>query len=181
MSKSSVLDVIKSKSVVVLTLICLITGGMLAVTYNLTRERIAEAEQAEINQALSEIFPSAEFVEENDYYMALENGELIGYAMIVEGRGFGGKIKAAIGIRLDGTIQRVRVISHSETPGLGSKVAGDEFLAQFEGKTLEELKLKKEGGEIDAVTGATISSRAVVDIVREELQKMMGRLAEAQE
>ncbi len=176
MSSSSALDVIKSKSVVVLTLICLIVGGVLGVTYNLTREKIAEAEQAKIDQALSEIFPSAEFVEENDYYMALENGELTGYAVIVEGRGFGGKLKVAIGIRLDGTIQRVRVISHSETPGLGSEVAEDEFLAQFEGKTLEELKLKKEGGEIDAVTGATISSRAVVDIVREELQKMMDEL-----
>ena len=174
MPQSSIRNAIRNLgATLVLTLICLVAGVLLAITYDLTKEKISEVEQAEVNQALSAIFPSAEFMEENGYYKALENGELIGHAVIVEGTGYSGKIKIAFGICLDDTIQRVRVITHSENPGLGSKMAGDEFLMQFEGKTLQELKLRKEGGEIDAVTGATISSEAVVDIVREELQRIV--------
>lgn len=169
-----------SKPAVILMLICLISGALLAITYSLTKEKIAEAEQEQINQALSGIFPSAEFVSEDDYYKALENGELVGYAAIVEGKGYGGTIKMAVGIRLDGTVEGVRIISHSETPGLGSGVAEDEFLGQFEGTSLENLKLREDGGEIDAVTGATISSRAVVDTVREEVQRLVEVLPEAQ-
>lgn len=174
MSRLSAWNLVKSsKPAVVLTLICLVAGTFLAITHSLVEDKIAEADQAKINQALSEIFPSADFLEENGYYKALENENLVGYAAIVKGRGYGGIIKVAIGIRLDETVKRVRVISHSETPGLGSRVAENEFLSQFDGRSLEELKLKSEGGEIDAITGATISSEAVVGIVREEFQKLI--------
>lgn len=177
MSRSSARDMAKgSKPAVVLMLICLVAGTFLAMAYSFTEGKIAEAERAEVNQALSEIFPSADFVEENGYYKALENENLVGYAAIVEGKGYGGVIKMAIGIRLDETVERVRIISHSETPGLGSRVAEDEFLTQFDGKSLEGLKLRNEGGEIDAITGATISSEAVVDIVREQFQELISVL-----
>ncbi len=174
MSWSSALNAMRgSRSIAVLTLICLVAGASLSITHHFTEDKIREAEKAETERALSEIFPSAEFIGENGYYKAMKNGEFIGYAAIVEGKGYGGTIKMAIGICLDETIKRVRVISQSETPGLGSRVAEDEFLIQFEGKNLEELKLRGEGGEIDAITGATISSDAVVDIVREEFQKLV--------
>lgn len=181
MSRSSSRDLIRDlKPAAVLTLICLVAGTFLSITYDRTAEKIVEAEQAKINYALSEIFPSANFVEENGYYKALENEELVGYAAIVEGKGYGGTIKIAIGVCLDGTIKHVRIISQDETPGLGSRITEDEFLNQFDNKSLDELKLSKEGGKIDAITGATISSEAVVNIVRGEFQELIKVLEEGQ-
>ncbi len=181
MSRSGPRDLVKSsKPTVVLTLICLVAGTLLSITYDHTAEKIAEAEQAKINHALSEIFPSADFVEEDGYYKALENEELVGYAAIVEGKGYGGTIKIAVGIRLDETIKHVRIISQNETPGLGSRITEDEFLNQFDNKSLDELKLSREGGKIDAITGATISSEAVVNIVRGEFQELVKVLEEGQ-
>ncbi len=166
-----------AKPVVVLTATCLVWGVLLGITHVLTKDKIVEAERAEINKVLSEIFPSASFVEENGYYRCIENGKLVGYAAIVEGAGYGGKMKVAVGIYVDNTIRGVRVVSHSETPGLGSRVAEDEFLKQFEGKTLERVWLKSDGGDIDAITGATISSRAVVEAVRKGMEELARRFS----
>jgi electron transport complex protein RnfG len=86
----------------------------------------------------------------------------------------------AVGIRLDETVKGVRIIRHEETPGLGARVAENEFLESFVGRHLENLVLNGESGGIDAVTGATISSRAVVDTVREEVQRLVEALTEVQ-
>ena len=152
-------------------MVCLVAGVLIAVVLNITKDKIEETEEAEVNMALAEIFPSAEFVEENGYYRVLENENFIGYAAVTEGIGPGGKIKLAIGVNLDGMIEGVHIISHSEA-GVYSMVAEENFLIQFKGKSLEEVKLRKEGGKIDAVTGATMSSKAVVTIVHDELQKL---------
>lgn len=166
---------------VVLTIICIAAGTSLAATHALLNEQIQAVEQAEVNKALSEIFPLASFEEEAGYYRALENGALVGYAAIAEGPGYGATfggcdIKLVFGVGVDGVIKGVRVIVHSETPGLGSKIAENEFLGQFVGKSLGELALREEGGEIDAITGATISSRSVVRILREKLEELSGVL-----
>ena len=160
----------------VLVIICLISGASLAVTYSLAREKIAEAERREIEEAFSKIFPFANMVEKNGYYEAELDGEIIGYAAIAEGVGFGGRIKLVVGIKTDGTVERVFIISHLETPGLGARITEEEFLNQFGGKRLGELRLRRDGGEIDAITGATISSRAVADAVHQKVRELIEML-----
>jgi electron transport complex protein RnfG len=157
-------------------------SSVLSLTYSFLKGKIAQVEQAEIERALSEIFPAATFEENEGYYEAWENETLVGYAAIAEGPGYGATlggcdIKLVFGIEPDNrTIVGVRIIVHSETPGLGAKITEDEFLVQFEGKNLGELALRREGGEIDAITGATISSKSVVKIVREKLEELIGLL-----
>ena len=69
------------------------------------------------------------------------------------------------------TIQGIVIVSHTETPGLGDKTEDDEFTDQFVGLKIEDAKLRKDGGEVDAVTGATISSSTVVNAVRTTAQE----------
>ena len=77
-----------------------------------------------------------------------------------------------IGMLMDGTVTGYKVIEQKETPGLGSKIAEKKFAGQFVGLNAyqDQFKLQKDGGEIDAVTGATISSRAVIDAVQKAVQ-----------
>lgn len=163
------------KPVIVLTVVCVVSAISLGAFHGLTKERIEESEQNQVNLAFKEIFPSSEFEEvDNNVYRALSNGELKGYVGIAKGRGYGGFtggfIKLAVGVNLEGAVKRVRVISQSETPGLGSRITENWFLSQFDGKTSEDIKLVKNDGDIEAITGATISSSAVVDAVRSEIK-----------
>jgi len=158
----------------VLTVICVVSGLVLFAVHSLTEKRIEEAENLEIVKLLSGIFPSADFREENGIYLAVsgENGELLGYVARAEGRGYGGTIVLLVGVTKDGRVKKVRVLSHSETPGLGARIAEEDFLSQFENRTVDEILLRRDGGEIDAVSGATISSRGVVNAVREKMLEL---------
>jgi len=161
---------VHARSIIVLTVICLVWGGLLAAVHDFTRESIERAENAEINAALSIIFPGGQFTSENGYYGCTENGALVGYAIISKGKGYGGEMKVIVGVGLDNRVAGVYVLSHSETTGIGSRATENAFLGQFTGKTLDNLQLKKNGGEIDAVTGATISSNAVTNAVHDGIQ-----------
>lgn len=158
------------QSIIVLTVVCLVWGGLLAAVHDLTRGEIERAENAETNSALSEIFPGGQFTLENGYYSCAENGTLVGYAVVSEGKGYGGKMNVIVGVDLENKVVGVYVLSHSETTGIGSRATENTFLAQFTGKTLDNLQLTKNGGAIDAVTGATISSTAVTKAVHDGVQ-----------
>lgn len=93
------------------------------------------------------------------------------YALAINthsGKGFGGNIYLMVGFYLDGTMAGYEVLSHQETPGLGSKITENKFMDQFKNLYLSEnsLALRSHGGEIDAITSATISSKAVLDAVK---------------
>lgn len=162
------------KPVAALVITCLVWGAFLGLIHSATKERIEKAEREELYRTLSEIFPGASFSEENGHYTCMENGGVVGYAVVVEERGYGGKMRVVVGASPEGTVVGVRVVSQNETPGLGAKVAEEAFLGQFAGRRLEEIALKKDGGEIEAVTGATISSRAVVRAVKSGLENLLG-------
>lgn len=83
-------------------------------------------------------------------------------------RGYGGYLELLVGFYTDGTISRYKVITHNETIGLGTKIKEDAFAQQFEYVNPETMafKVKKDGGDIDAITSATISSRAVIDAIQ---------------
>lgn len=98
-----------------------------------------------------------------EVYPAYLNNEFVGAAVMgTTDKGFSGLIKIMVGFTPKGDIQNILVLEQKETPGLGTKIKGQTFLKQFKGLNLSsyKLKVKKDGGEIDAITGATISSRA---------------------
>ena len=104
-----------------------------------------------------------------DIYPAKKNGEIVGYAVnTYTSIGFSGNISLMAGFKTDGTILSITVLDHKETPGLGTKMTEPEFKEQFTGKNPAEftLKVKKDGGPVDAITAATISSRAFCDAVQ---------------
>ncbi|MBK8883526.1 MAG: RnfABCDGE type electron transport complex subunit G [Bacteroidales bacterium] len=103
-----------------------------------------------------------------DIYPARKNDEIVGYAVnTFTKKGFSGNINLMAGFKPDGTIFNISVLEHKETPGLGSKMNDPAFRNQFNDKnpTSFELKVKKDGGPVDAITAATISSRAFCDAV----------------
>jgi len=111
-------------------------------------------------------------------YRARQNGKPDGIVLMpVTVQGYNGPIKMAIGIQRDGRISGVTILSHQETPGLGAAIdpSRSDWLQQFRGQSLEqpasaEWKLARQGGSFDAISGATISSAAVLDTVRSALE-----------
>ena len=98
-----------------------------------------------------------------EVYPAYLKNEFVGAAIIgITNKGFSGLIKIMVGFKPDGTIQNIEVLEQKETPGLGTKIKDEKFLSQFRNKNplLFNLKVAKDGGEVDALTGATITSRA---------------------
>lgn len=171
------------KPVVVLLAICIVIPLALAVTNAVTSERIAELEAknetATMKQLIkAENFPKATYKgeEEFDYYIAKQGGERVGYIFITSAKGYGGAVSVMTAVNNDGTVKSVAILDASnETPGLGQNVTKEAFYSQFDGKK-NGVKVVKNGAisennEINAVTGATISSTAVTKAVNEAQQR----------
>jgi electron transport complex protein RnfG len=178
MAKASTLP----NMVVTLGVITLLSSAVLSAVYVLTAEPIRKAATAKIDKAIGEVLPpfdnspSSEVIEKEidgriiRLYPARKDGEPVGVAVeTFTTRGFGGTITLMVGFRPDGFIYKTSVLSHTETPGLGDKIDGrkSDFCIQFEGKDPATFKLavKKEGGDVDAITASTISSSAFCDAV----------------
>ena len=104
-----------------------------------------------------------------EVYPAFLNNTFVGAAVIGRtDKGFSGLIKIMVGFKPNGDIQNIAVLEQKETPGLGTKIKGETFLKQFRGINLSSynLNVRKDGGEIDALTGATITSRAFCDATK---------------
>ena len=157
--------------------ICLVCSGLLAGVYALTADPIAAAAKAKNEAAIKEVLPeSAVTIEEErtvemdgvsyTYNLAYdEPGNTVGCAINVSALGFGGPIAVKVGFDIDGIICNTKVLSQAETPGLGAKCTEPAFSDQFKGLNPAEKKLsvKKDGGDIDAITASTITSRAYVN------------------
>jgi len=156
-----------------LFVVCAVAGVALSGTNHLTEKRIKEGIEASKRQALKEVLPAAsDFKDEKDYKIALDKDDKpVGYILNVLTTGYSGKIEAIVGIDLEGKIKGVKVLTQTETPGLGTKITTNACLDQFEGLKSQEVVLKKDGGRIDAVTAATISSRAITNAVRERINE----------
>lgn len=179
--------------VLVLGAITLVAGAAVAGIYQLTKEPIAVAQEKKVNDAIAQVMPefdntpSAEVFKaptdiEGDsikVYPASKGGEAVGYAIeTFTKKGFGGMISLMVGFLPDGTINDISVISQNETPGLGDKIqkSKSDFAVQFEGKNPESFKLavRKDGGDVDAITASTISSRAFADAVARAYKVFVG-------
>ena len=154
--------------------ICLVCSGLLAGVYALTKEPIDAAAKAKNEAAIKEVLPeSAVAIEEEReveyegqkyaYNLAYdEKGEVVGCAINVAPVGFGGPIVIKVGFDANGVIWNTKVLSQAETPGLGAKCVEAGFSEQFRGfdPAASKLSVKKDGGDIDAITASTITSRA---------------------
>ena len=169
------------KPILVLTILCVVASALLGLTDAVTRDRIAKIERDNKAKAMETVFEDAdEFAEEQKddetgiaWCEAKTGGETTGYVITVTVQGYGGDIDVMTGVNADGTIRRVTILkADDETPGLGQNTKKPAFLDQFAGKQGELTVVKgaaSGGGEISAVTSATISSRAVTKAVNESL------------
>ena len=156
------------------------SGAILGFSYQITKAPIEEAKNARQAEAVLEVVPG-EF-DNNPFqdripighkgielYPARQGSKITSIAVkSYSNNGFSGRIELIVGFLLDGTITGYTVIEQKETPGLGTKVTESKFSNQFKGMNPRShgFKVKQDGGEIDAVTSATISSRAVIDAIK---------------
>jgi electron transport complex protein RnfG len=157
----------------ILALICIVAAGLLAMVNILTGPKILAAALSEEQVAFKEVMPMAvkftavkpDADKEILYYKAFDiQGKLIGFVFKASGKGYSSVIETLAGIFLDGKISAIKVISLNETPGLGMRVAEDKFTKQFNQQNSLDLS------SVEAITGATISSRAVMDSVMKKAQ-----------
>jgi electron transport complex protein RnfG len=161
--------------VIFLTLVVIVAIVALSVTDGITRDKIAQAKQDEVKVMLSTLFPdmqSFSYNSETNIYEVTADGKTIGYAFMAEGKGYGGTIDILVGMKPDNrSLEGIRIIAQQETPGLGAKISNPGFFDQFSGITVGEIALSRNGGKIDAITGATISSTAVVEAVKDAVTR----------
>jgi len=176
---------------VVLTLIAASAGLILASVEKMTREPIAEQRRLETLRALQSVLPALDNEPDRDtvvlvtgkdrkgrdmqrtFFRGRSNNALTGVAFkVVSPDGYSGNIAIMVGIVPDGTVEGIEILSHAETPGLGNKIEESWFKEMFHGKSLAnaDWRVKKDGGEFDQITGATISPRAVVGAINRGLQ-----------
>lgn len=177
----------------ILFLVCAVAAAALGFTNSATYDKIQEQQVIANNEAKKAVLPDAEEFEKLDdsafseiksnakynfiteIYEAKAGGNIVGYAVQAAPKGYGGIVNIVVGIAADGSIQGVKVGNNSETPGLGKKSETPKFQDQFSGKTWESaINVIKNGtpndNEIAAISGATITSKAVTAGVNQALE-----------
>lgn len=167
--------------ILTLLMVAAVAGLALGGVYVVTKEPIAKAKEAKLNRALRQVLPDFDSTQiqqlEPDegsepltFYSAFKEGEVVGTAVeTYTNKGYSGRIDVMVGFDKDMTILNTAVLKHAETPGLGDKMSKEksDWSDQFKNKNPEEfdLAVTKDGGDVDAITAATISSRAFCDAV----------------
>jgi electron transport complex protein RnfG len=166
------------KTALILFVVCGLAAGLLAFVNLGTKDRIAAFAKEEQEAAMKQVFPQADsFTElpprpgaaEVQDWDAVKAGAVVGSVHIEKPMGYSGEIQVMFGVDSSGALTGIRVLSHTETPGLGAKITTAGFDDQFAGKHVEQVVLKKDSpsGAIDAISAATISSRAVTRAVHD--------------
>jgi electron transport complex protein RnfG len=180
-----------------LAIICLAASGLLSVVHNFTEPKILAQKAKEESSSLEEVYPEArEFkpVKENGeiiFYHALDKkGKVLGYCFKAEKPGYSSVIVTMVGMKRDGVIRRIKILSQNETPGLGAKIcevvqketlwdvllrktrAGQRPRPWFQ-EMFNEQKITDLQDSVDTITGATISSRAVIESIQEKAKEIL--------
>ena len=150
----------------ILATVCLLSALVLAVLNHLTTPIIAENEAETANAVYRALLPEADSFtqlpcELDGVTAVMEADNGTGYVITAQSRGYGGQVPAAVAFSTEGKILGVIMMENSETPGLGQKVTEDAFSGQFAGRAAEAFTID----DIDAITGATISSTAAVSAI----------------
>ncbi len=167
--------------VIVLTLVSVVSALALAFTYSKTKDAIAQVGVKKTLKALQQVLPefnndpigekyilAGEEFKDIELYPAKKDGQLIGTAVqTFSNNGYGGRIILIVGFDNENKISGISVVQQTETPGLGNKMNDLSFKNQFKGQdpSVFKLKVKKDGGDVDAISAATISSRAFSEAV----------------
>ncbi len=180
-----------ARLLITLTLIAATAGLLLSLVESATREPIKEQRRLQMLKALSAVLPEFDNSPDTDtislqngvnkkgepvevvFYRARKAGELVGTAFkVIAPDGYTGNIEVMIGVRPDETVNAIEILTHAETPGLGDKITFSSFKDLFKNKSLDNVdwRVKKDGGEFDQFSGATISPRAVVGAVKKGLE-----------
>lgn len=196
------------KNTIILTIITLVSGVALGAVYEITKAPIANAQEEAKQEAYKQVFEDADSFDDlevdakeaaeavkaagvddgakiNEAVEAKQGGETIGYVITAtDPNGYGGDIQVSVGIQNDGTVNGIAILSINETAGLGMKASEPEFYEQYSGKQTDHFYVSKDGGEgeqIDAISGATITTRAVTGAVNASLgyyQNVLGGSAD---
>lgn len=161
-----------------LTLIALISGGLLAVVYDLTKEPIEISKETSRQKNLKMVLPEFDTIKDTVFSfksydtnleipasIAYKDGEVSGYAFYTEENGYGGAVKVLTGFSPDGTIVNYAIMEHQETPGLGAKADKWFKTSIAGGNAYTTYTVTKDGGNVDGITAATITSRAFLKAV----------------
>lgn len=174
-----------AKPALILFLICLITTACLAGTNLLTKNTIEKHKEESIQQSRRLVLPTAEAFEKSEKsdicYVGKKGSAVAGYVLTTKAASYGGTLEIMTGIDTDGKVTGVTILSISDTPGLGMNAQKESFRDQFKKKApengFEVVKGNASDGQISAMTGATITSKAVTSAVNEavtEYQKIKG-------
>ena len=204
MSKNTIV-----KDTLILTVITLVSGLLLGLVYQVTKDPIAHQQELKKQEAYKAVFEDADsfetlieaedpdlsaYLNENGFTSQTVNevmkavdasGETLGYAInMTTPEGYGGNITFSMGVRNDGTLNGIEILVIQETAGLGMNATKDEFKGQFKDKNVEEFVVVKTGSQsddqIDAISGATITSKAVTGGVNAGLTAYKYALEEVQ-
>lgn len=163
-----------------LFLICIVVAAALAGTNALTKDKIAALEAENQRQAMVRLLPALEYEEKTGvldgenitYYIARTDNQAVGAVYITAAKGYGGDVSVMTAVGTDGAVAAVEILSAAdETPGLGQNAMKPDFAAQFSGKSgkVDVVKNGASDNEVNALTGATITSKAVADAVNQAL------------
>ncbi|MBN1656318.1 MAG: RnfABCDGE type electron transport complex subunit G [Deltaproteobacteria bacterium] len=158
-------------------------SGVILATINHFTQPIREKNEEQMRaQAMKEVLPAAlsfeaieGFAEGSQWFRGLDaDGKLMGYALPVNTRGYEGHIAMMLGVDTSFAIVDFRLIKHRETPGLGAKASEENFIKRFRGLQVGQLEVSKspEPGKVLAITGATITSRAIATAFEKRLQQL---------
>ena len=171
------------KPVVVLLSICIVIPLALSVTNAVTKDRIVRLEKQKAEETMKSLieadrFEELEFGDENKikYNMAVKDGNVVGYVFETSANGYGGAVSVMTAVNTDGTVKSVAILDVSnETPGLGQNAQKESFYSQYAGKKIDIILVKNsaddKNNEVDAMTGATITSNAVTEAVNMALEQ----------
>jgi len=166
-------------SIIVLGGVCLVAALFLGFSYTLTKDKIDLQIKIDLNRKLTQVFAQAtEFRPAEGYFIVYQGKDIVGYVAVAESPGYCSLIKVIVGMDLNNKIAGIRILEFAETAGLGTKVAEPDFYNQFVGLTSADMNLRKYGGKIDAITGATVSSKAVIEGVKNILVNKLEKLVE---
>ena len=159
---------------------CLISGVILGSVYFVTAPIAAEKSKMMTQQSMKALVTEADNFKavsgKDQWFTAEKDGKIIAYVVPGESKGYGGAIKMLVAVSSDGKVIDYSILTSNETPGLGSKAAEEPFKSQFKGKKADTLTVTKEASNtenIQALTGATISSKAVTLAVKNAVEEVV--------
>lgn len=164
-----------------LMIVSIIGGAILTVTNFVTTSKIEEVEKEIKLKAMQSVLPAAiefkEFKEKKGFFEGLDlDDNLVGYVISCLAVGYGGEFWVIAGVDKEFKVVEISILTHKETPGLGDKMEEESFRGQFRSKGSENLEIVKmpTKDKIQAITGATLSSKAVTEAVRKGLEELEG-------